>query len=176
MSDLRNRQSRWWVSTARSLQTARNEVEHAASTQSRRPARRSACKGGIDLLPGTGFEPARPEGHKHLKLARLPIPPPGQVSVAMGKRSTAAGRRDGIEHRTRIASGHTLGVSLPVAFETSSVWRYGWTYMGPKQSGMLSPSRETRYVGPSNKRLVPYKTGMNSRDCMNGLCQTEPRL
>ena len=30
-------------------------------------------------LPETGVEPARPYGHKHLKLARLPIPPPGRL-------------------------------------------------------------------------------------------------
>ncbi len=29
-------------------------------------------------VPGTGLEPARPEGHRPLKTARLPIPPPGQ--------------------------------------------------------------------------------------------------
>lgn len=31
------------------------------------------------LVPGVGLEPTRPYGHQHLKLARLPIPPPGQV-------------------------------------------------------------------------------------------------
>ena len=31
-----------------------------------------------ETMPETGVEPARPYGHKHLKLARLPIPPPGQ--------------------------------------------------------------------------------------------------
>ncbi len=29
-------------------------------------------------VPGTGLEPARPEGHCPLKTARLPISPPGQ--------------------------------------------------------------------------------------------------
>lgn len=32
------------------------------------------------FMPETGVEPARPYGHKHLKLARLPIPPPGRLS------------------------------------------------------------------------------------------------
>ena len=70
-------------------------------------------------MPGTGFEPARPEGHKHLKLARLPIPPPGQASVAMVKNSTAAGLRGRIEYRTRTASGNTLYASLAVGCDTS---------------------------------------------------------
>ncbi len=30
-------------------------------------------------MPGTGFEPARAYAHQHLKLARLPISPPGQA-------------------------------------------------------------------------------------------------
>ena len=30
-------------------------------------------------MPRRGFEPPRPCGHQPLKLARLPIPPPGQV-------------------------------------------------------------------------------------------------
>ena len=30
-------------------------------------------------LPGTGVEPARAEAHQPLKLARLPIPPPGLI-------------------------------------------------------------------------------------------------
>ena len=29
-------------------------------------------------VPGAGLEPARPNGHKILSLACLPIPPPGQ--------------------------------------------------------------------------------------------------
>ncbi len=29
-------------------------------------------------MPGTGFEPARDCSHQHLKLARLPISPPGR--------------------------------------------------------------------------------------------------
>ena len=30
-------------------------------------------------VPGAGLEPARPNGHKILSLACLPIPPPGQI-------------------------------------------------------------------------------------------------
>lgn len=30
------------------------------------------------MVPKRGLEPLRPYGHQHLKLARLPIPPPGQ--------------------------------------------------------------------------------------------------
>ena len=41
--------------------------------------KRSSPKGGRVELPETGVEPARPYGHKHLKLARLPIPPPGRL-------------------------------------------------------------------------------------------------
>ena len=32
------------------------------------------------VVPRAGLEPARPEGHCPLKTARLPVPPPGQVS------------------------------------------------------------------------------------------------
>ena len=31
-----------------------------------------------EAMPGTGFEPARAFAHQHLKLARLPISPPGR--------------------------------------------------------------------------------------------------
>ena len=41
--------------------------------------KRSRPKGSRVELPETGVEPARPYGHKHLKLARLPIPPPGRL-------------------------------------------------------------------------------------------------
>ena len=30
-------------------------------------------------MPRTGFEPAQAEAHQPLKLARLPIPPPGRL-------------------------------------------------------------------------------------------------
>lgn len=41
--------------------------------------KRSRPQRGRVELPETGVEPARPYGHKHLKLARLPIPPPGRL-------------------------------------------------------------------------------------------------
>lgn len=31
-----------------------------------------------DMVPRTGLEPARPCGHYHLKVASLPVPPPGR--------------------------------------------------------------------------------------------------
>ena len=34
----------------------------------------------LTMVPRRGLEPPRPYGHQHLKLARLPIPPPGPVS------------------------------------------------------------------------------------------------
>ncbi len=37
------------------------------------------CTQNLGLVPRRGLEPPRPYGHQHLKLARLPIPPPGQV-------------------------------------------------------------------------------------------------
>ncbi len=37
--------------------------------------------GSSRRVPGTGIEPARPKGHRPLKTARLPIPPPGQGVV-----------------------------------------------------------------------------------------------
>ena len=33
----------------------------------------------LQMVPRRGLEPPRPYGHQHLKLARLPIPPPGPV-------------------------------------------------------------------------------------------------
>jgi hypothetical protein len=33
-------------------------------------------------MPERGLEPPRPNGHKHLKLARLPIPPPGLLKIS----------------------------------------------------------------------------------------------
>jgi hypothetical protein len=42
-----------------------------------RPDERKAPRGAV--MPRRGFEPPRPCGHQPLKLARLPIPPPGQA-------------------------------------------------------------------------------------------------
>ncbi len=42
--------------------------------------RQKRLKAAFDLVPGAGFEPARPCGHKILSLARLPTSPPGQVT------------------------------------------------------------------------------------------------
>ena len=43
-------------------------------------SRLSSIQGYILILvPRRGLEPPRPYGHQHLKLARLPIPPPGPV-------------------------------------------------------------------------------------------------
>src|SRR3546814_9194005 len=36
------------------------------------------------MVPRKGLEPSRPCGHWHLKPARLPIPPPGQVCFGAG--------------------------------------------------------------------------------------------
>ncbi len=35
------------------------------------------------MVPRAGVEPARPYGHYPLKIARLPIPPPGQQGLIL---------------------------------------------------------------------------------------------
>jgi hypothetical protein len=60
----------------------------------------------LEKMPETGIEPARPYGHKHLKLARLPIPPPGQRGTGAGKFIRSIGRVNGIDVARRRTSRH----------------------------------------------------------------------
>ena len=41
------------------------------------------------LVPGKGLEPSRPFGHNDLNVARLPIPPTGQIPVPRSNRLSA---------------------------------------------------------------------------------------
>ena len=66
------------------------------------------------MVPRKGLEPSQPCGHRYLKPARLPIPPPGQVSsgeVAVSKgrgaRRQAGGRQVAIEPSPALAVGRT---------------------------------------------------------------------
>ena len=36
------------------------------------------------MVPRRGLEPPRPNGHWHLKPARLPIPPSGHINITIG--------------------------------------------------------------------------------------------
>lgn len=60
---------------------------------------RPACKAGLDTcprpeVPTEGVEPSRPEGHRALNAARLPVPAGGSVRALGGSRThTPLGRR-----------------------------------------------------------------------------------
>ena len=54
--------------------TANNATARSAMSASVLP-NQATCEWGGTLVPGTGFEPARPFGHWILSPARMPIPP-----------------------------------------------------------------------------------------------------
>ena len=62
---------------------------------SRRPpcdvTSRSGAKMLNQMVPGAGLEPAHPVGRQILSLLRLPIPPPGRVSLLSGKENWRLG-------------------------------------------------------------------------------------
>ena len=55
------------------------------------------------MVPRRGLEPPRPYGHWHLKPARLPIPPPGQVNERSDT-AVARGCQRPIDKRVKIVA------------------------------------------------------------------------
>ena len=128
-------------------------------------------------MPETGVEPARPYGHKHLKLARLPIPPPGLLSRRQcilpavpvnGRRcgsstTSASGKR----FRGARKKGRPLGTTL--AFPSGHNEATGNSFKlsnrgggGPKRPASHSPNSLTlnQDTSPTDKpvrlRTNPY--------------------
>ncbi len=64
--------------------------ENGEDAESANPSESLAIQGNslactsvhMERMPGTGFEPARAFAHQHLKLARLPISPPGPARIS----------------------------------------------------------------------------------------------
>ena len=61
-------------------------------------------------MPRRGLEPPRPYGHQHLKLARLPIPPPGPVRK---RRAIRLGAGDVNSGHEAPATGAFLSSAVP---------------------------------------------------------------